>query len=45
MPENFEDKLMDLIDEQLLLGVGRDEIVSAMELRIMAMDDEDEDPS
>lgn len=44
MIETFEDALMDLIDEWQK-AMTNDEIISVMELRVMSMQEEAEDPS
>lgn len=41
MGKTFEVALMDLINEHLERGEDRDEIISAMEINVMAMKDED----
>ncbi len=38
--EQFETKLLDLIDEAVTGGVDLDEIHSALDLRIMAIDEQ-----
>ena len=41
--EDFEDRLMRLIDEAVQADLTNEEIISAMELRIAALEEEDED--
>lgn len=38
---DFEDDLMRLIDSAMTRGVGRDEVIGALELRLMALREEE----
>ncbi len=40
---DFEDALADLIDQHRRDGVSKDAIISAMELKKMSLDEDDED--
>lgn len=42
MKTSFEDELMSLIDKYSEAGTDRDEIMSGLELRLIAMREEDE---